>query len=133
ATWNIGDLAVNETVNLTITVQVDADAPVGETFDDHVLASGNCDGREVEQPDEVLDIPKVVDDFEGPCNVQFSNKDASHITVMNGQTFSYYVHAYNTGADPCTDVVITDTLDDRVSFVDCNKGCTNEGQTVTWN
>lgn len=132
ATWDIGDLAVNETVNLTITVAVDQDAPDGATFDDAVTATGNCDGREVEQTDEVLDIPRVVDDFTGPCNVQFSNKDASHQNVFPGETFSYYVHAYNSGAEACTDVVITDTLDDRVSFVSCNKGCANEGQTVTW-
>jgi len=132
ATWDIGDIAVNETVNLTITVSVDEDAPDGATFDDHVLATGNCDGREVEQPDEVLDIPRVVDDFQGPCNVQFSNKDASHERVFPGETFTYYVHAFNSGAEACTDVVITDTIDDRLSFVSCNKGCDAQGQTVTW-
>ena len=31
-----------------------------------------------------------------------------------------------------TDVAVTDTLDDRVAFVSCNRGCTNEGQEVTW-
>ena len=33
---------------------------------------------------------------------------------------------------PCTDVVIEDTLDERVSFVSCNQGCDNSGQKVTW-
>lgn len=133
ATWNVGNLAVNETVNLTITVLVDDDAQNGATFDDDVHARGNCDGREVEEDDELDDIPTVTDTFDGPCNVQYSNKDASHLEVMPGQTFSYYVHAYNTGGEPCTDVDIVDTLDDRLSFVSCNKGCTNQGQTVRWN
>lgn len=133
ATWDIGDLAVNETVNLTITVQVDDAAADGATFDDDVVATGVCDGRPVEETDELDDIPTVTDDFTGPCSVQFSNKDASHITVTPGQTYSYYVHAYNTGADACTDVDVVDTLDDRLSFVSCNKGCTNAGQSVTWN
>lgn len=132
ATWAVGDLAVNQTVNLTITVQVDDGAPDGATFDDDVVARGVCDGRPVEETDELDDIPTVTDDFTGPCSVQFSNKDASHITVTPGQTFSYYVHAYNTGADACTDVDVTDTLDDRLSFVSCNKGCANAGQSVTW-
>ena len=65
--------------------------------------------------------------------MQFSNKDASHIQVFPGETFSYYVHAFNTGGQPCTDVTVTDTLDSRVTFVSCNKGCTNTpADKVTW-
>jgi uncharacterized repeat protein (TIGR01451 family) len=132
-TWDIGDLAVNETVNLTITVRVPDDAPNNSTFDDVVTASGNCDGRPVTEDDRVDDIPVVKRDFTGPCNVQFSNKDASHIQVTQGQTFSYYVHAFNAGAEACNNVRIVDTLDDRVSFVSCNKSCVNDpANTVTW-
>lgn len=133
--WDIGDLAVNETVNLTISITVPADAADGATFDDVVTASGNCDGRPVTEDDRVDDIPVVKDDFTGDCNVQFSNKDASHIQVTPGQTFSYYVHAFNAGGQPCTNVRIVDDLDDRVSFVSCNKGCTHDegAHTVSWN
>jgi uncharacterized repeat protein (TIGR01451 family) len=130
-TFDVGDLAVNETVNLRITVRVDEDAPNGATFDDVVNATGNCDGRPVEQDDTLDDIP-TVSDFDGPCSVQFSNKDASHKLVTEGQTFSYYIHVFNSGAEPCTDVVITDTLDERLDFVGCDLGCDNEGQDVTW-
>ena len=36
-------------------------------------------------------------------------------------------------AEPCTNVTITDTLDDRVSFVSCNKSCMNDpANKVTW-
>jgi uncharacterized repeat protein (TIGR01451 family) len=132
-TWDIGDIAVNETINLTVTVRVPADAPNGATFDDVVTASGNCDGRPVTEDDRVDDIPVVKRDFNGPCNVQFSNKDASHIQVFPGETFSYYVHAFNAGGEACNDVKIVDTLDDRVSFVSCNKNCVNNpANTVTW-
>ena len=81
----------------------------------------------------VDDTPTVRTDFSGPCNVGFSNKDASHIQVTKGQTFSYYVHAFNSGGEDCTNVKITDTLDSRVSFVSCNKGCTNSpADKVSW-
>src|SRR3546814_4411289 len=63
-----------------------------------------------------------------PYTTLFRSKDASHIEVRPGQTFSYYVHAFNSGEEPCTDVEIVDTLDDRLSFVSCNRGCTNSGQ-----
>jgi len=130
--WELGELAPGDTVELTVTVQVDADARAGQSFDDEVTAAGDCDGRPVEEDDRVDDIPTVVTDFSGPCNVQFSNKDASHEQVTPGQAFAYYVHAYNTGAETCTDVAVTDTLDDRVAFVSCSRGCTSEGREVTW-
>ncbi|HJR26121.1 MAG TPA: hypothetical protein VJ804_11640 [Acidimicrobiales bacterium] len=131
-TWDLGDIEVNETVNLTVTIRVPANAPDGATFDDAVTASGTCDGRPVSEDDRVDDIPVVRTDFTGGCNVQFSNKDASHIQVFPGETFSYFVHAFNSGGEPCTNVTITDTLDDRLTFVSCNKNCTHQGQQVTW-
>lgn len=130
--WELGELAPDDTAELTVTVEVDGDAQGGQSFDDEVTAAGDCDGRPVEEDDRVDDIPTVVTDISGPCNVGFSNKDASHEQVMPGQAFAYYVHAFNTGAETCTDVVVTDTLDDRLAFVGCNRGCTNEGRAVTW-
>src|SRR3546814_6331305 len=67
-----------------------------------------------------------------PYTTLFRSKDASHIEDQPGQTFSYYVHAFNSGEEPCTDVEIVDTLDDRLSFVSCNRGCTTSAQAVTW-
>lgn len=130
--WELGELAPDDTAELTVTVEVDGDAQGGQSFDDEVTAAGDCDGRPVEEDDRVDDIPTVVTDISGPCNVGFSNKDASHEQVMPGQAFAYYVHAFNTGAEACTDVVVTDTLDDRLTFVSCNRDCTDEGRDVTW-
>ena len=132
-TFDLGDLAVNQTKNITITITVPADAKNGATFDDVVTATGTCDGRPISKDDRVDDTPVVRTDFTGPCNVSFSNKDASHIQVTTGETFSYYVHAFNSGAEPCTNVTISDTLDSRVSFVSCNKSCVNDpANKVTW-
>lgn len=131
--FNLGDLAPNETKNITLTIKVPADAKNGDTFDDVVTATGTCDGRTVTKDDRVDDTPTVRTDFTGPCNVSFSNKDASHIQVTKGQTFSYYVHAFNSGGEDCSNVKITDTLDSRVTFVSCNKGCTNSpADKVNW-
>jgi uncharacterized repeat protein (TIGR01451 family) len=131
-TFDVGTLEPNEVAELTITVRVPADAPDGATFDDVVAVSGLCDGEPVDEEDTLDDVPTVRDDFEGPCSVEFSNKDASHVQVTPGQTFAYYVHAFNSGAEDCTGVEVIDTLDDRLTFVSCNKGCENAGQTVTW-
>jgi uncharacterized repeat protein (TIGR01451 family) len=132
-TWDLGTLQPNETRNLTITIKVPGNAPNNSSFDDVVTASGTCDGRPVSQDDRIDNIPVVKRDFTGPCNVQSSNKDASHIQVFPGETFSYYVHAFNSGGQACNDLTITDTLDGRVSFVSCNKSCVNSpANKVTW-
>ena len=130
--FDLGTLQPNETRNLDLTIKVPTTAKNGQTFSDVVTVSGTCDGRPVTQDDHLDNIPVVKTDFTGPCNVQFSNKDASHIQVFPGETFSYYVHAFNSGAQPCNSVTVTDTLDHRLSFVSCLQGCTNSGDKVTW-
>lgn len=130
-TWNIGDLAIGDSRTFTVTVQVPENAPDGFVFTDTLKASGNCDGTPVDHT-VVLETPEVTDDFEGPCNLGDSNKAASHLEVLPGQEFNYFIHVFNSGAEPCTDVSVTDTLDDRVAFDGCTYECTNEGQEVSW-
>jgi len=129
--WDVGDLAVNETRTFTVTVDVAADAAPGTVFGDNLTATGVCDGQEVTHTVN-LPLPRVTDGFAGPCDLSLSNKRASHLEVTPGQTFNYFVHVFNRGAEPCTGASVTDTLDDRLSFVACSDGCTDEGQQVSW-
>lgn len=130
-TWNIGDLAPNETKTYTVTVGVPAAAPVGFTFKDELHVQGDCDGTTFEMA-KVLDAPTISDEFTGPCSLGLSNKAASHLEVTPGQTFNYFVHVFNSGAEPCSDVTVTDTLDDRLTFLSCSDSCTTNGQEITW-
>lgn len=129
--YNIGEVGPNETVTITVSVTVPANAPDGFVFKDELSASGDCDGTPVEK-DVVLDLPIISTDFSGPCDLVLSNKAASHLEVTPGQTFNYFVHVFNKGAEPCTGIDVTDTLDDRLTFESCTDGCTVEGQNVTW-
>jgi len=131
-TWNVGDLAVNETRTFTVTVTVDPKARVGATFSDTLTASGKCDGQDVTHTVN-LPLPRVTDGFSGACDLSVSNTRASHLEVTPGQTFNYFVHVFNRGAEPCAPVNVVDTLDDRLEFVACTDGCANEGQRVEWN
>lgn len=131
-TWDVGDLAANETATFTVTVEVDPDAPLGTTFTDVLTATGSCDGQDFTETKR-LELPRVTDAFEGPCELSRSNKAASHLEVTPGQTFNYFVHVFNAGGQTCEDVTVTDVLDERLAFVACSDGCTAEGQTVTWN
>ena len=47
-TFNLGDLAVNQTKNITITIKVPGDAPrTARRSTTSVTASGTCDGKPV--------------------------------------------------------------------------------------
>lgn len=129
--WNVGDLGVNETRTFTVSVTVDPDAEPGTAFTDTLTATGTCDGQPVTNTVS-LPLPRVSDGFSGPCDLSTSNKRASHLEVTSGQTFNYFVHVFNRGAEPCESVTVTDVLDDRLTFVACSDGCENDGQTVTW-
>jgi uncharacterized repeat protein (TIGR01451 family)/LPXTG-motif cell wall-anchored protein len=129
--WDVGDLAVNETRTFTVTVDVAGNAAPGTVFGDNLTATGRCEGEEVTHTVN-LPLPRVTDGFSGPCDLSLSNKRASHLEVTPGQTFNYFVHVFNRGAEACNGASVTDTLDDRLSFVACTDGCTHEGQQVTW-
>lgn len=129
--WDVGTLEPEETYTITMTIQVPADAQPGTVFVDNLAATGVCDGEPVGKEVE-LPLPTVNDNFVGPCDLILSNKSASHLEVIPGQTFNYFVHVFNRGAEPCTDVTVTDTLDDRLTFVSCTDDCTNSGQQVVW-
>jgi uncharacterized repeat protein (TIGR01451 family) len=130
-TWNVGDLAANETATFTVTVTVDPNAPPGTTFTDVLTATGSCEGQDFTETKR-LELPRVTDGFNGPCDLGRSNKAASHLEVTPGQTFNYFIHVFNAGGETCEDVDVTDVLDDRLEFVACSDGCSTEGKTVTW-
>jgi uncharacterized repeat protein (TIGR01451 family) len=52
--------------------------------------------------------------------------------VVKGQTFTYYINAFNQGGEACTNVVVKDALISGVQFVSCTFGCTRNGQLLTW-
>ncbi len=131
-TWTIDELAPNESRTYIVTVRVDDDAQNGETFDDRVTVTGECDGEPVEGGDTIDDIPVVTTDSLDGCDVSASNKSATHLEVMPGQTFSYLIHAYNAGDEDCGPTVVTDTLPDGVTFVSCNPACDDVGQEVVF-
>ena len=136
-TWdNIGPLEGNQTKSLKITITVPADTPDGTRLKNDVVVTGTvkCPGT----PDKpvtttaTIDGPVVkVPSFAG-CGIAASNKAASHLEVTPGETFNYYIHAFNSGTEPCNDVIVTDKLIPQVTFVGCSNSCTQSGADLSW-
>ena len=73
----------------------------------------------------------TTDSLDG-CDVSPSNKSATHLEVMPGQSFSYLVHAYNAGDADCGQTIVTDTLPAGTTFVSCQPDCQSTGQEVVF-
>ena len=131
-TWpDIGPIAPNETKTLVITVNVPTGLANGTQYKNDVVVSATCDGTVYEQPASISG-PAIYTPGGGGCQITDSNMAASHEEVTPGETFSYYIHVFNSGDSGCTGVTVSDTLDPGTTFVSCSDNCTNAGQDVDW-
>ena len=67
-----------------------------------------------------------------PLNLDKSD-DTGGACVNPGDTFTYTMSYTNGNSNTVTNVTITDTLPSEVTFVSCSDGCSQSGNTVTWN
>lgn len=131
-TWNdIGPIAPNETKTLVITVNVPTGLQNGTLYRNDVVVSAKCDGKSYEQPASITS-PEVYSPGGGGCQISDSNMSASHREVIPGETFSYYIHVFNSGDSNCSGVRVEETLDPGTTFVSCSDNCTNAGQDLDW-
>ncbi|MGB8650829.1 MAG: hypothetical protein WCD35_09220 [Mycobacteriales bacterium] len=129
--YALGTLAPNAFRTVVMTFRAPADAPAGTVYHNDAVITGTYHGRTVTQP-VAVDGPTVVTALSGGCNLSGSTKYASNTKVTPGETFGYFVNVFNSGDQPCTGVVVSDTLDNGVRFVSCTDGCAHSGQDVTW-
>lgn len=130
-TWSLPDLAPDTRTVLRIRVSVPTTATPGQRYTDTVTAEATCDDRPLTRTVTIQE-PVVEGAPDGPCNVEGSNKAATHTEVYEGEQFAYLINVYNSGAKPCADTTVTDTLIEGVTFVSCSDGCTVEGRKLTW-
>ena len=113
-TWNIGDLAVGDSVTLTLTTTVDENVPLFilpqqvnsvEVTDDGT--NGPDPTPENNTDSEPFDITRV--------DLAIA-KDDGGITTTPGGSVTYTLQYANIGDGPAEDVLITETLPDNVTF-----------------
>jgi hypothetical protein len=133
-TWDVGTVAPNQTIDLLLTVTPPATLAAGSSYDNTVTVTGDCNGTPVSKTASIAGPSSL--GARSPtgsvCSVLGSNKAASHIEVVPGESFDYYIHVFDTSAEPCDGVTVTDPLGPDVSFVSCTGGCQVSGSTVTW-
>jgi uncharacterized repeat protein (TIGR01451 family)/fimbrial isopeptide formation D2 family protein len=122
-TWNLGTLAANASGSVTVTVNVANNAQVGGLG--NVASIDSTETTPVNSNEVTVG---VIDPVVADISIV---KTASASTLKRGDTFTYTISYINSNL-PVSNVVITDTLDSRLTFQSC-AGCTSVGQDLTWN
>lgn len=130
-TFNLGTIHANETKNIVLTFRVPAGTAIGTVYKNHAHITGDYKGTTYTRDADVSG-PTVDKLVTGPCSLIDSNKAASHLKVVPGETFNWYVHVFNTGGTACTNVKVSDLLEPTVAFVSCTLGCSHVGNLVNW-
>jgi fimbrial isopeptide formation D2 family protein/uncharacterized repeat protein (TIGR01451 family) len=132
-TWNIGNMAIGATGSVTFDVQVTNNAPLQTIFNEATIDSVETD------PDQDAAVVDIIDYAIGidktPSAYSFEINPASPQTT----NYTYYLDYTNRAATPLTNVVITDTLDNRIQYipssctgaVSCAYNTTT--RTLSWN
>ncbi len=130
-TFNLGTIKPNQIKTVELTFKVPSSASVGTAYRNSAVIAGTYDGTPITKT-VAFDGPTVDAVGTGACDLRRSTMFASNLEVTPGETFTYYVNVFNVGSEPCTQVVVNDTLIDTVTFVACTHSCTHQGQKITW-
>lgn len=130
-TFSLGTITPNQTKTITMTFEVPAGADIDTEYSNKAVITAIYGDTAVAK---TVSTPYPSVDGAGPsgCDLSRSTKFASHLEVTTGETFTYYVNAFNQGGTACTTVEVKDALPSGTAFVSCTKGCTHDGQLVTW-
>ncbi|SMP32316.1 isopeptide-forming domain-containing fimbrial protein, partial [Algoriphagus winogradskyi] len=124
-TWTIPTLAAGASIDLTLTVMVDADVDAGTQISNVAIVSSPDDPDSPKESDpEVVTVEKDVD--------LMITKTASAATVLAGGEFSYTISVMNSGQSDATDLTITDALATGLSFISADNSGVNNAGTITW-
>ena len=118
-TVNISELAVNETINLTVCVKVRDNVVMNEVILNKSVLKYNDKTKTSEDDVIVIDSNLTVD--------KVSSKDK----VLNTEHFFYTITVSNTGTYQAENVQVIDNYDENLTIVKCDN-CIVSNNTLTW-
>jgi len=130
-TFDLGTIQPNQVKTIVMIMKVPSSAAIGTDYSNKAVITATYAGETITKT-VTTPYPSVDGPGSGPCDLSTSTKFASHRQVVKGQTFTYYINAFNQGGQACNDIVVKDALHSGVSFVSCTFSCTRSGQLVTW-
>jgi len=122
-TWNIGDVAPSGSQTLTLDVSLLSSTPIGKLSNTIESTGSNFD------PASATSTIDVVKDLNSPDLTLSITSSAD--PVSKGDNFTYFLNYSNTLAQDANNVVITDTLDPRLTVTYLPGNCTQVDQIIS--
>ncbi len=122
-TWTIGDLASGANASCNIVVTVNA---VGQISNTATITADQTDPNMANNSSTVV----LAGAFLADIAVLKNNNAAGGL--QTGDTFSFFINVTNNGPSDATNIVVTDELSNKVSYISNTCGATFAGNTVTW-
>ncbi|OIP28771.1 MAG: hypothetical protein AUK47_29115 [Deltaproteobacteria bacterium CG2_30_63_29] len=138
-TWNVGAVAIGETINVRFTAQIVDALPNGTTIANQAQLNSPGFGSAVPTDDPAtpaVDDPTVLTVTSAP-RFTTSTKTATDVDgdgfYEPGDQVRYTISVRNDGDAPGTSVTLTDTVDTtRLTNITVQEGGTLSGSTLTW-
>jgi uncharacterized repeat protein (TIGR01451 family) len=136
-TWNVGTVAPEDSVTLNFSVVLDAVFPVGTTeVSNAAVATTHEEQGSTPSNTVIANVPAAP-----MSSIVKAQRDvtthgdfvATTITANPGDVLEYRLTYSNTGNAPATNVVVTDPIPARSTFLSCTNSCSHSASTVTWN
>ncbi|MEA2220747.1 MAG: hypothetical protein QOJ35_3373 [Solirubrobacteraceae bacterium] len=131
--WSLGDVASGGTTVVTFVVKLDASFPSGTTTISNV---GTLDTREEPPTDSnpvtvtVTSMPKS-NVAKAVRNETTGTTFGSATDASPGDTIEYRLTYTNTGTSTATNVVLSDPIPAKTTFLTCSDSCTQSGSPVS--
>jgi uncharacterized repeat protein (TIGR01451 family) len=122
-TWTIGNLVALANVSCDVVVTVNAVGPINNT------ASITADQTDPNAANN-NSTAALAGAFLADISVLKNNNAAGGL--QTGDPFSFFITVSNNGPTGATNIVVTDELSNKVSYISNSCGATFAGDTVTW-
>jgi uncharacterized repeat protein (TIGR01451 family) len=131
--WTIASVAPGDTVDLRFKVTVNPDAANGATIKNVAVVTTNEEPGSTNSDETTVTVsaaPKSALKKE-VRNVTTNGSFGTSTDASPGDTLEYQLTYTNTGSGPATNVVISDPIPNKTTFVSCSDTCTQTGNPVT--
>ncbi|MBU0568998.1 DUF11 domain-containing protein, partial [bacterium] len=129
--WTFNDTFIpGQSKDILLTVKASTSAASGDTLTNIAYALGTDENnQDVTDTDAAKIIVRPAGE-EGPC-IQVEKVVGSSSFEIGGSG-TYLITVNNCGTQVMTNVILSDTLDTRLTFVSSDHSCTPTGQILTW-
>jgi len=125
-TWNLGNLAPNQSGSVSVDVTVKNNAPIGALNNTSTITSSQTSSL------STLNTVAIIENNLASGDPRLSiSVTSSNWFIDKGKIYQYQIDYQNTSGQTITEAFIKNTLDKRLTLFNC-ANCTQNGSTLNW-